>query len=203
MHVSLDLNLDETDKYHVIFVKRHSGTTIDPEKVSLADQLNIFNLPKGDCIELLHNYIKNLVHPLFEHVATRNSNKTDVDNKVNQAKRKFVELEMSLVGLQKNISIPGVNLQIDEFVKTLLLQKDPNLEEIATDVSLLNRLQAGVNEWIREIQKVASLSKDFDFHGFSQEVSFWVSLEKSLVSIEEMLKSPGIGKFSSYRSAHS
>ena len=63
---------------------------------------------------------------------------------------------------------------------------DPTLVE---DPHFLNRLQAEVNSWIKEIQKVTKLSRDVASGTASQEINFWLSMERALDGIEEQLRS--------------
>lgn len=187
---------------HVVLMKRRPGSAINIEIDNIADSLNILNIPEGSIMESLHNYLKNAVHPIFD-LASSKLNAQDVETKIPQAKRKFLELEMSLLSFQQNVDIPEVHLSVDEFVKSILAnEKKLNFDEISADTALLNRLQAGVNEWVKEIQKVTVLCKEFEFRGIVPEVTFWLSLEKSLLQIDDLLKSPEIGNFSLISSFH-
>lgn len=66
------------------------------------------------------------------------------------------------------------------------------MAEQAKNVSFLNTLQAGVNQWVRDIQKVTKLER---IEGMptntdtAQEVRFWAELEVELQSIEKQTKS--------------
>lgn len=58
-------------------------------------------------------------------------------------------------------------------------------------MQFLNALQAGVNQWVRDIQKVTKLER---IEGMptntdsAQEVRFWAELEVELQSIEKQTK---------------
>jgi dynein heavy chain 1 len=56
-----------------------------------------------------------------------------------------------------------------------------------TNVTFLNRLQSDVNTWIKEIQKVTKLSRDVSAGTASQEINFWLSMERALEGIEAQL----------------
>ena len=57
------------------------------------------------------------------------------------------------------------------------------------DSSFLNKVQSEVNTWVKEIQNVTKLNRDVASGTASQEVNFWLSMEKSLEGIEEQLRS--------------
>lgn len=57
------------------------------------------------------------------------------------------------------------------------------------DSSFLNKLQGEVNSWIKAIQNVTKLNRDVASGTASQEVNFWLSMEKALEGIEEQLRS--------------
>lgn len=86
--------------------------------------------------------------------------------------------------------------------------------ESAKSAEFLNSLQAGVNVWVREIQKVTKLdryySRESDIQlqvlifvfrienmpatgDTMQEINFWLELEAELQHINEQLKSPEAG----------
>lgn len=101
------------------------------------------------------------------------------------AKKKCTELELSLSSLNEE-QLPNVNLEVDHQISQLI--KDGNvsvgdLGPLLEDSTFLNRLQGHVNNWIKEIQKVTSLSREI--HGSSMsEIMFWGNLEgKSTIVI--------------------
>ena len=79
--------------------------------------------------------------------------------------------------------LPNVQLDVDHQIsllisngKTCVDQLGPLLE----DSSFLNRLQGHVNTWIKEIQKVTSLSREMQGTAIS-EIMFWGNLEGNLL----------------------
>lgn len=134
------------------------------------------------------------------------------------AKRKFAELELSLLHLQQNVEIPEVYLVIQSPIQKAVeavsycdhIYRDihPNSnschaqcreagtrvtveaiqpQSLLTNVTFLNRLQSDVNTWIKEIQKVTKLSRDVSAGTASQEINFWLSMERALEGIEAQL----------------
>ena len=60
------------------------------------------------------------------------------------------------------------------------------------DVQFLSQLTKCVARWIREIQKVTRLERDSSSGTAMQEISFWLNLERALLSIKEKRDSPEV-----------
>ncbi|KAM0792972.1 hypothetical protein ACM66B_002727 [Microbotryomycetes sp. NB124-2] len=117
---------------------------------------------------------------------------------VPMTKKKFAELELSLLHLQQNVEIPEIYLTTHPAVTAAIASaqavgKRPTVDDIdpslVEDPHFLNKLQGEVNSWIREIQKVTKLSRDVASGTASQEINFWLSMERALDGIEEQLRS--------------
>jgi dynein heavy chain 1 len=69
----------------------------------------------------------------------------------------------------------------------------PNISHIPAkmlnDSSFLNTLHGHVNQWIKSIQSVTKLTRDVSSGTASQEINFWLSLERALENIESQLRS--------------
>lgn len=80
--------------------------------------------------------------------------------------KKIAELEMGLLHLQQNIEIPEISLLIHPTIANIAKQcyergekpKVTDFGDKVEDPTFLNQLQSGVNRWIREIQKVKSIT---------------------------------------------
>lgn len=57
------------------------------------------------------------------------------------------------------------------------------------DSTFLNSLHGHVNAWIKSIQSVTKLNRDVASGTASQEINFWLSLERALEMIEAQLRS--------------
>lgn len=113
------------------------------------------------------------------------------------AKRKIAELSLSLLSLQQNVSIPDPHLVIHPSIRNAIATaraagrkaSPDDLESLVSDPAYLNRLQADVNSWVKEIQKVTRMDRDPSQGSATQEISFWISMERALSNIEVMLRS--------------
>lgn len=115
-----------------------------------------------------------------------------------QTKKKFAELELSLLHLQQNVEIPETHLIVHPVIQRAVEQAHaqnirPNITLIPSktlnDSTFLNTLQAHVNTWIKSIQAVTKLTRDVNSGTASQEIHFWLSLERALEGIEAQLRS--------------
>jgi hypothetical protein len=113
-------------------------------------------------------------------------------------KKKFAELELSLLHLQQNVEIPETHLIIHPIIQRTVEQaraagNRPSLSDIPpkllNDSTFLNTLHSHVNQWIKSIQAVTKLTRDVASGTASQEINFWLSLERALEGIENQLRS--------------
>ena len=113
-------------------------------------------------------------------------------------KKKFAELELSLFHLQQNVEIPETHLIIHPVIQKSVIDahisgQRPSISlippHVLNDSTFLNTLQSHVNIWIKSIQSVTKLSRDVTSGTASQEINFWVSLERALEGIEAQLRS--------------
>ncbi|CAH1756141.1 13650_t:CDS:10 [Entrophospora sp. SA101] len=158
--------------------------------------------------EALHSCIHLAVAPYFDAFisakgvnaeANATSKKHD-DSKMGipMAKKKIAELELSLLHLQQNVDIPDISLNIHPIVQRACKQEAKRVTvdvidpQLLSDSSFLNKLQADVNGWIKEIQKVTKLSRDPASGTAIQEINFWLSMETALAGVDEQLKSDQI-----------
>ncbi|KAJ3861643.1 dynein heavy chain, N-terminal region 1-domain-containing protein [Lentinula novae-zelandiae] len=178
------------------------SATLDPT-TPLATQLHFLNLFGGEetPYESLHAVVSCGVKPWFDaFVGARGGGKDGGDTKMGipMTKKKFAELELSLLHLQQNVEIPETHLTIHPIIQRAVEQAQaagtrPNLSYIPTktlnDSTFLNSLHAQVNSWIKSIQAVTKLTRDVASGTASQEINFWLSLERALEGIEAQLRS--------------
>ncbi|KAK9451852.1 dynein heavy chain, N-terminal region 1-domain-containing protein [Limtongia smithiae] len=126
-----------------------------------------------------------------------------VDEKTGIAatKKRFTELELSLLHLQQNVEIPALVLVFHPVVQQALdraakLNTTPTIDmipiDMLSDTKFLNALQANVNSWIKSIQSITRLSRDPAVSTATQEINFWISLESALEQVERQLQLDGV-----------
>ncbi|RKO87762.1 dynein heavy chain, N-terminal region 1-domain-containing protein, partial [Blyttiomyces helicus] len=206
--LQFELNYSDSHVSSVALIKRFS--IVDSTR-PLQDQLQVTNLPgQSDGVnpyEALHSYIHHALSPFFDAyvnaktggmVEARTVGRDDKDGKtgIPMTKKKIAELELSLLHLQQNVEIPEIVLPIDPLIHNAVSKsvdegRRPSVDELGDaidDSTYLNKLQSDVNMWIKEIQKVTNLSRSPPFGTASQEINFWLTLERELTQIEKQTK---------------
>ena len=93
------------------------------------------------------------------------------------------ELEQSLLQCQQSLEIPEVHLEFDAKVKRVFLDNSKatveDFSEYINDSEFLNNIQAGVNIWIREIQRVTKHQRDASSGPANQEIMFHIGTSPS------------------------
>ncbi|XP_027203133.2 dynein heavy chain, cytoplasmic isoform X1 [Dermatophagoides pteronyssinus] len=188
-------------KYHnpkinsLVLIK--NGPILEADK-SLLSQLRFMNLADSLPYETLHSYVSAAVGPYFKSFVKETGRaERDGDKMAPNVEKKIAELEMGLLHLQQNIDIPEISLQIHPYVQQVINKCRDEGQKITmehfgdkvNDSVFLNQLQAGVNRWIREIQKVTNLDRDPSSGTAMQEISFWLNLERALLRIQEKRES--------------
>ncbi|KAK9454647.1 dynein heavy chain, N-terminal region 1-domain-containing protein [Dipodascopsis uninucleata] len=203
-------------------IKRPSPIDIT---MPIESQLQIVNLPTFIKIfsesqerpslspyEMLYSLVHLAIGPYFEafaggRPATQNKSSSSVISEseaktgVPAAKKRFAELELSLLYLQQNIEIPQITLTFHPVIQQALdraikLNTTPTIDMIPSnliaDANFLNSIQATVNSWIKSIQTVTKLTRDPSIGTATQEINFWLSLEAVLEDIERQLQQDGV-----------
>ncbi|KAF9527881.1 cytoplasmic dynein heavy chain 1 [Crepidotus variabilis] len=209
-HLTQQLTYHPSHVTTLALIKR--GPTLDP-LTPLAQQLHFLNLFGGDetPYQSLHAVVSSGVKPWFDaFVGARGAKDggaggagaADTKMGIPMTKKKFAELELSLLHLQQNVEIPETHLIIHPVIQRAVEQASlastrPNISHIPpkmlTDSSFLNTLHSHVNQWIKSIQSVTKLTRDVASGTASQEINFWLSLERALEGIENQLRSEEVG----------
>lgn len=198
-HLTAHLTYHASHVTTLALIKR--TPTLDP-LTPLASQLHFLNL-FGDNetpYESLHALVSCGVKPWFDaFVGARASGKDgDARMGIPVTKKKFAELELSLLHLQQNVEIPETHLVIHPVIQRAVEQAvaagaQANIshipQKLLSDSSFLNSLHGHVNMWIKAIQSVTKLTRDVVSGTASQEINFWLSLERALDGIEAQLRS--------------
>ncbi|PWZ01334.1 cytoplasmic dynein heavy chain 1 [Testicularia cyperi] len=164
--------------------------------------------------EALHSVVHNVMAPWFDAfvaskapkdkalISSAKSKDNDTKMGIPMAKRKFAELELSLLHLQQNVEIPDIVLHIHPVVRaaverchasgTRVTVEAVEPAALLQDSSFLNKLQSDVNAWVKEVQTITKLDRNVASGTASQEINFWLSMEKAQESIEQQLRSDPI-----------
>ncbi|KAK9240220.1 dynein heavy chain, N-terminal region 1-domain-containing protein [Lipomyces kononenkoae] len=164
--------------------------------------------------EILYSLVHLAIGPYFdaftrakENFATTgpggNGVAPDADSKtgIPAAKKRFAELELSLLHLQQDNEIPQVALTFHPIIQQALdkanrLNTTPTIDMIQTDLlsdaKFLNALQSNVNSWIKSIQSITKMARDAANGTATQEINFWLSLEVALEDVERQLQHDGV-----------
>ncbi|KAF9463127.1 dynein heavy chain [Collybia nuda] len=197
-HLTPHLTYHPLNVTTLALIKR--GATLDP-LTPLASQLHFLNLFGGDetPYESLHAVVSHGVKPWFDAFVGARAGQKEGDSRMGipMTKKKFAELELSLLHLQQNVEIPETHLIIHPVIQraveqALTANTQPNISHIPQkllgDSSFLNSLHGHVNSWIKAIQAVTKLTRDVVSGTASQEINFWLSLERALDGIEAQLR---------------
>jgi dynein heavy chain 1 len=168
----------------------------------LALQLHFLNLFSDEEMpyKSLYAVVSCCVKPWFDTFvgACASGKEGDTCMGIPVTKKKFTELELSLLHSQQNFEILETHLVIHPVIQRAVEQAvamgtQPNISHILpkllNDGSFLNSLHGHVNMWIKVIQSVTKLLRDVRLGVASQEINFWLSLERALDGIETQLRS--------------
>ncbi|VEL20256.1 unnamed protein product [Protopolystoma xenopodis] len=193
--ISTDVHYTNNKLFSVIYIKR--GVVVEADK-AYGSQLRVLNMSDGSPYETLHSFISNAMCPFYKsYIKESGKADRDGDKMAPSVEKKMTELEMGLLHLQQNIDIPEITLTVHPYVAQLIKKRmeegikarTSDFEDMLEDPHFLNSLQAGVNRWIKEIQKVTKLDRDPASGTALQEITFWLNLERGLLRIQEKRES--------------
>nr|CCA15174.1 Cytoplasmic dynein 1 heavy chain 1 putative [Albugo laibachii Nc14] len=189
-----------------------SGTTLsgyggDDQNAFLENE-HVTGQGETNVLSIVYNYIHQSLGPLVQeyakihHPPNTDINSNEATRGLPAIRRRMKELELALLQYQQNIEIPEVKLVFHPVIQSaasLVHDKGVSidmealkLEEKLQDVTFLNEIQAGVNRWIKEIQKLTKLINE-PLPGTSiQEINFWSDLHRALLQTQELLASPEV-----------
>ncbi|KAK9478362.1 dynein heavy chain, N-terminal region 1-domain-containing protein [Lipomyces japonicus] len=190
--------------------------------VPLELQLQIINLPSNAVAlenrsnesafspyESVYSLMHLAIGPYFDALIKKDDHLQTIDTGAESEsktgfpamKRKFAELELSLLNLQQNMDIPQLALTFHPVIQKALdtaaqLDITPTIalipNEFLSDSRLLNSLQSNVNSWVKSIQGITKLTRDPSNGTASQEINFWLSMEHVLADIDRQLHQNGV-----------
>jgi len=217
--LSTEMSFSPTTVGSVTLIKRPQP--IDP-RTPLPTQIQVINLPgiatlsdtatQGATVspyEVLHSIVHLALAPYFNAytqgqkslVGSSDRSDTDAKTGVPSTKKKWAELELSLLHLQQNVEIPELVLSFPDVIQEALdsaasRNAKPSVDlipnQLLTDTRFLNDLQNTVNNWIKSIQAITKMSRDPGSGSATQEINYWISLETALKNIDSQTRNDGV-----------
>eukprot|EP01114_Cavostelium_apophysatum_P023031 TRINITY_DN854_c0_g1_i2.p1 TRINITY_DN854_c0_g1~~TRINITY_DN854_c0_g1_i2.p1 ORF type:complete len:4577 (-),score=1545.65 TRINITY_DN854_c0_g1_i2:38-13768(-) len=183
-------------------IKRNPEGVLEDSGKTVASQVQLIVLGEGSPFETLHNYVHNGFAPFFRSFLKTTQQSDSLGVGIAAVSQKMADLELSLYNCKQNVQIDHVLLGIHPDIAAAAKRaedagrslKAEDLGDLTASQDFLNALQAGVNIWIRDIQKVTKIDrieKMPEIGGETvQEIKFWLELEGELRLIEEQLHTP-------------
>ncbi|CAF4518371.1 unnamed protein product, partial [Rotaria sp. Silwood2] len=172
--------------------------TIDMEK-KISQQIHFTTFTNRAPAEIFRTFLSQAMTPYLKSFL-RQQKERDREKTIVVLEEKLNELEANLLQMNQTVNIPDINLIPHACITQVLRQcqeknQRPNVDffrEKVEDSNFLNQLQATVNRWIREIQKVTKLERDPSTGSAMQETTFWLNIERALYKIQEQMSSPEV-----------
>ena len=212
------------DNAAVAIIKRVPGA-LEPS-TSLARQLQVITFPgrrssnsssaaagaspnDQTVLSALQLYTRHVFAPAVAQHSADSVSQGDSKSEASSAalQRRVRELDLALAHCQKRLDIPAVALTAPASVAAaaaaVAAGASINLDELglaarAQDDAFLNELQAVVNGWVKEVQRVTRLT-DTPFPDTAvEELSFWRELASALHTAQDQLDSPSVQVKCSY-----
>jgi Dynein heavy chain, N-terminal region 1 len=205
------------DNAAVAIIKRVPGA-LEPS-TSLARQLQVITFPgrrssnssaaagaspnDQTVLSALQLYTRHVFAPAVAQHSADSVSQGDSKSEASSAalQRRVRELDLALAHCQKRLDIPAVALTAPASVAAaaaaVAAGASINLDELglaarAQDDAFLNELQAVVNGWVKEVQRVTRLT-DTPFPDTAvEELSFWRELASALHTAQDQLDSPSV-----------
>lgn len=203
----------------VAFIKRFPGSSLSSEQ-PVCNQLQAITFPgrgeergsgagpgSSSVYGILQLYVQRAFAPVVAAAAaaastdlSSTSTSLERDSASSVAlQRRLKELDLALGQCQKRQEIPSVRL-VPPKVVAEALQKSrgsapSDLDALGLlDVSdvVLNEVQAVVNTWVKDIQRLTRLTSSPFPDSAHEEVSFWRGMGEALRATEEELRSPHV-----------
>ncbi|GKY90587.1 hypothetical protein MPSEU_000032400 [Mayamaea pseudoterrestris] len=144
-------------------------------------------------LQSLHLFTRQCFLPTIQSMA---QDETNLQEKLRQ-------LDVALQQTSMSTRLPHVVLEIHPVIEAAVLRKkqNPALTDWSVlldgtrpdDDEFLNSLQGLVNDYIVQIRRLTTLTKQTPFpENAFEEIAFWNQLSSGLASIQDQLKSPGV-----------
>ncbi|CAM9128550.1 unnamed protein product [Discosporangium mesarthrocarpum] len=153
---------------------------------------------------VLQAYVTHAFAPAVRAYSSTTGGDDKHESGVSALQRRITELDQALDRCQKRLEIPTVRLtphpELEAAVAKVVSGGKVDLERLGLgsriqDDAFLNRVQAGVTVWVKDIQRLTRLANR-SVHSFpesaAEEIHFWSSLGEALEMTKLELRSPGV-----------
>ena len=141
------------------------------------------------------------------------SDKTSLEKNLPVLSKRLNELEYAVRTCLHNMEIPEIELEVDSLILAVIEEHCNNIQtkvstsdnptysfnleelglgEAVRTPAVLNRLQSGVNKWVKEIQKITKFERESTFESVSDEVQYWHDIDRALILAEKQVGSPAV-----------
>lgn len=138
----------------------------------------------------LHCIVSQVVLPVFD---------SQSQNASTQARHQLVEAERALAQLLRHTQVAFVDLnngtqaiRAEKALARISENEKGGVQEASP--ADLNELQSVVNVWKQQVAQLASSERDVHIGSVSDEISFWITLEAALHSVQDQLNGPLVSK---------
>jgi hypothetical protein len=168
----------------IILVKRNSNVML----TRLCGHVHVFALPCDLELRDAHVIIQSFLIP-FVHALTNSDQRNKTDALRIQAS--LGELERLLPAMMSDAVIPELGIHFDDHVMKAV-EKDE--EEMRVDGRLVDKLQADMMIWIRNIKRIKHRAlKTPALHSLSNEIALWTTLDMRMKELQDVLRSAELG----------
>lgn len=180
----------------IAYIKSHVPLEADK---AIAGQLQVCHLDEANPFQTILSYVKQCFLPLsrvlMANALEKNSSQSEIGT-LRGVSGKLGELEVELMRSQESVVIPRITLEVDSKIAEYVGAKGANAKVSGLDgykdADYLNQVQAGLNEWKKQIVSVTKLTRDVDAGTTMQEINFWNSMEAAIQHIYEQKESAGV-----------
>lgn len=190
---------DTTAAHGYLCVLKRTGGA---EGLQVADQIYCMHLPDAStAFEALHNIVHLGLAPYMDLVGSFGAPGTEAEGDerakgFNIVRKKLTELDLSLVQLQSETSVPTVELIVHPVVLQVLEAGRRSGERVSVslftkeqldDSAFINALQNTVTTWVKACKTLNEAAVDPPFGSTLQEINYWNALERAFADVESRL----------------
>jgi dynein heavy chain 1 len=199
LEVSLEVSFTSQRRAGVVLIKKKPNVALDSER-SVGSQIQLVNLADQSPFDTVHSFLHNSFAPYLRSFMVKEHGEKRLQGGLAVLDQKITEFELSLYNCKQDVQVENVILMIHPEVKEAAKRckmegsslTPQALGPLLDDAKFLNKLQTGVVTWVRQIESVTKHERIKTFpeqSTFSQEINFWLELERVTHSIQQARES--------------